>query len=199
VLQDKGGYDEILVPNGDNVNMAAGACISGDSCATHCNDGGVECWQLVDEGIDSPDGNVLLSTTAGTVSRSWLDFEDPSENPSTATNAQRLQLLVSMCIQDEWIDGPPYCIEDGDGCVIDIYLYMICNNVRQSPPILNAYPFPGGGDNLDELIEVDFTMDIDCLADGTDTGFIWNVSGCEWGGSDERVTCLESIQWLVKH
>jgi hypothetical protein len=199
VVQDDAGYDEILRPNADGANMKAAACPSGDACATFCNDTGptIECYQKIDEDVSSPDGDVILSTTTGNNSQSYFELENPSSDPSAAAGAQRFVVVVSHCTDDDGPAGPPYCEETAPGCSTNFYLYLSCGGVRQIPPIANAVAI--GGDGLDEVHEIDWTMDVDCLANGSDTGFVWNVTGCSNGQPEERVSCLEALEWHVKH
>jgi hypothetical protein len=188
------GWDETLTVNEDDAAMHT---TTNDSGCTNLCDGVTECHDYLDEELDSPDNQIILTLQQG--KQGVFGFPTPSKNPSTATNAQRFSVIVSACADS---NGPPepFCTELGDagsGCDPLVYVFLYCNGVKQIPAIYSAVAV--GGDLLDEQHDIDWTFDPDCAADGSDTAIGLNTSGCSAGQPEERVTCWEAAKWLVKH
>ena len=183
-------WDEVLRPTGDAANMHASTTDKG--CANPC-DGATNCYTYLDEDPDSDpdDDEHIQSGTPG--KQGIFTFDLPAENVSTAAGAQRFNFVVSACTDDSHSTNP--CQEDGADDP-SIYLYVYCGVAKQSPPIYSAVAI--GGDFIDELHTLDWTWDGDCAVDGSDFAIGLNTSAID-AGDDQRVTCWESIEWLVAH
>jgi hypothetical protein len=179
------GGTEILRPTSDSAAMSATS--KDKACANAC-DGAEECFEDIDEDPAGAGDNLHVQSATG--QQAVFDFDTPAQNPSQAANSQRFNVLVSACTDSGHSTNP--CQEDGTGLDPSLYVYVYCAGVKQNPPIYNENI---GGDLLDELHQIDWTMDAQCAVDGSDTAIGLNTSGVD-AGDDARVTCWEAAEWV---
>ena len=193
--------DEDLAPDGDDdaAMTTAGSTVEDNGCTNSCTNG-TDCYTQIDEAPDGAadtgcggNGCITVSDAAGAGEQMVVTFPTPSQDPSTATDAQRFHILASKCLDTS-------CQEDSGGSgTPPLYVYLWCNSVLYAgPEIGNAICVIAdiAGDN--QSVTCDWTMPGvgDCAVNGSDVAVGLGVSR-EAGGPNERWSCHEAVEWEV--
>lgn len=176
-------YDETLLPKSD-IDGNTGANVADNGCSNAC-DSAFECFEMVDDDVDSPDGNIISGT--GTGEQWYGGFDAPADPPSTAGNAQRFRVNVTKCNDS--------CVESLAGGDPDIYVFLGCGGIQER---IIYGPVTIDGDSGAEIHDVDWTFDTDgnCNADGSNVEIGLNIHGAG-GGPNKRHTCWNAAEWLT--
>ena len=152
-------------------------------CANLCTT--VDCFESINEDLGSPDGEIMASSTYNVIG--VFNWDTLTKNPSTSTDAQTINMLVSEC--------DPACAEGSQVGSPSIYVYLFCNGSQQGTQIYG--PEYVGGSEVDELHSFNWTFPgSGCQADGSDAQIGLNVSKAG-GGKNQSHICYEAVEWDV--
>ena len=173
--------DDDSTSDGDVDLSPSGAQVCGDACNDATN-----CYAALDEGAGSEDDNIVASDTPSALYVG--NWDQPTENPSTAANAQSMTVVASKC--------DDACAEDGTFAgEPSLYVYLYCNGSVQGSAIYG--PVAVGGDGLDEEHTFDWTFPSSgCASDGSDAQVGLNISQAK-SGKNTGYNCWESAEWDV--
>lgn len=170
------GADEDLAPN-DDLQSANWSSSRGSACST----ASPQCYTDVDDDPDGtpdgawnydPDNEVLMD---------WY-FPTPTSNPSTTTNAQVFDIVISKCEADG--------TRNAGGSDPTYTLARVCTGglgTIESAVSVTGLNQDGGGT---------FTVTGQCQSDGSDVAL--RLTGtCNGGGPNKRCLCVEAIEWEV--
>ena len=176
------GVDENLAPDGEN----GPTNVFNTGLTTACS--ATTCEGEVDEDADGAADNFIVCTEA-TDPTIRFDFPQPSLNPSTATNAQALDLIMTST------DDDGACTEDAAGTDASFTAELYCNGSATGVVPFSFVTIA----TEDEDHRANFTFPGACASNGSDFQVLFTLHGSGGSPAGRRWAAIEAVQWEVTH